>query len=311
MKNSSGGPLVRPRQFSSRPRAALIWTGFLRDSCSSSLNLERLARVADSCRSAFSGSCDVFIHTWSRLDKAGEYGERLKFGRCMSECVRKRARANESSLPCVSALVERVQPSAVAIEQQELANSSSEPGEPLAWSQYLAGLPGEASRVNVRNFAMNAASMAGGVRLMLDHAAAMRLGDYAAAIRMRADYGGLTDSQFLDQFLVSPAQWKSVRKRAEWNHQQELYMCDHPRLKRIDVCFWSAPAAPLAQAVIATKEELHGDRLLACRDYLNRSLRVPVFTESILMCGMRAAHVGPATTAARPALQPAVALAAR
>ena len=50
----------------------------------------------------------------------------------------------------------------------------------------------------VKNFAMNTASMAGGVRLMLQHSRHMRV-EYAAAVRMRADYGGLNTGGFRDQ----------------------------------------------------------------------------------------------------------------
>ena len=305
---------------SATPRAALIWTGYLRESCSNHVTFDRLTEQADFCRHAFDGACDVFIHTWSRLDKPKQYGERLKFRQCMNDCWMQRFAANTSTWPCMARIVERVNPTAVAIEEQDLQTTSYASAEdengtstlPDEWRHYLPMIPEETSLMAVKNFAMNTASMAGGVRLMLQHSRHMRV-EYAAAVRMRADYGGLNTGGFRDQFMTTLAQWKSFRHKVRHhnNHLQsygdastvrangELCMCDRPRMKRMDFCFWSAPAAPLVGAVLAMEEELIGPNLIKCREYLNHTLKLPVwFSESVVLCAMRSAGVGPATTGA-------------
>lgn len=77
----SAPPPPLPFTIRKHPRAALILTGFLRDSCASNTTLSALVGQVEMCRTAFDGACDVFIHTWSRLDKDGDtYGTHLKFG---------------------------------------------------------------------------------------------------------------------------------------------------------------------------------------------------------------------------------------
>ena len=50
--------------------------------------MERLVRQAELCRRTFAGACDVFLHTWSRLDKAPDFGSRAQFGsRCHGLCL--------------------------------------------------------------------------------------------------------------------------------------------------------------------------------------------------------------------------------
>ena len=61
---------------------------------------------------------------------------------------------------------------------------------------------------------------------MQQHAHALRI-SYSAAIRMRGDYGGLVrgKTDFADQFLRTPGQWRFVRRRADGRHDyDELYM---------------------------------------------------------------------------------------
>ena len=321
------------------PRAALIWTGLLRASCGSDAGIERLVRQAELCRRTFGGACDIFIHTWSRLDKAADFGSRAQFGgrchglcqlcqrcepgrSCPGECWSPRPNANASSWPCVGELTRRVSPAAVVVEAQP--QRSALPAPPPAWSHFLSYLGEDASANLVANFAMNSASIASGVRLMLRHAASMRI-SYDVAIRMRADFGGLASPDLTSQFLDTVQRWERVREVASrvraadlQSHDASpppsaagLVMCDRPRTKRIDFCFWSAPPAPLVRTVLALEAELQA-LVPECQAYLNGTLRQEmrsIFQESIMLCAMGAAGVsgisGSLQTPVRPRPNPA------
>eukprot|EP00966_Prymnesium_polylepis_P244501 5655128-Prymnesium_polylepis.1 len=51
-------------------RAALIFSGHLRATCSKNNALQKgMALQVARCRRVFRGRCDVFLHTWSMLEK--------------------------------------------------------------------------------------------------------------------------------------------------------------------------------------------------------------------------------------------------
>ena len=183
-------------------RAALIFSGHLRGvTCEQSgaraAAIEKgMGLQAARCRQAFGGRCDVFLHTWSRLEKpatdssigrAGSNGQQALW-----PSVRHRlSLASVSSLSCVGDVARALSPSAVAVEEQVLGHHRAE-----RWGAF-----GE----NLHNFRMNAAGMAGGLALMERHAEAMNV-TYSAAVRIRADLG---------DFEHSPAkQVSSVARRS-------------------------------------------------------------------------------------------------
>ena len=81
-------------------------------------------------------------------------------GTCMKDCWAQRFHANASSWPCVTELVSRVSPSAVTVAEQA-SEGHADVEEAHEWAQFIPGLGAAASSSNVRNFAMNSASMMG------------------------------------------------------------------------------------------------------------------------------------------------------
>lgn len=240
------------------------------------------------CRAAFNGVCDVFLHTWSNLDKAAAFGERTQFrGRqCLKDCHLQRKLANRSAWPCVTELDQRLSLTAVRVERQTL----HEAAWPQLWRTYFQGNP--ASAASVMSFAMNSASMQAGTRLMTSHSSSMHV-RYAAALRMRSDFAVLQGDWAL-QFPTN-ATWDRVRRRANdpeaGSRQPELACCDHQRGKRYDFCFWSAPVKPLVRVVEHLDSLLGRDAssktLLDCRTHLNRSRGAAVWmTEGFLLCAV-------------------------
>ena len=138
---------------------------------------------------------------------------------------------------------------------------------------------------------------------------------YAAAIRMRADVGSENidlRGGFREQFLNN-ATWPIVGHIAglsavpsehfagKHSRRREVVSCDFPRLKRIDFCALSVPAAPLLDTLSALTRLLSGNGEVEqrCHDFLNSSLHeVPtfcgrvrrdqhIFSESVLFCAMQ------------------------
>ena len=86
---------------------------------------------------------------------------------------------------------------------------------------------------------------------------------------------------------------------------RELVNCQTPRMKRLDFCFWSAPATPLLDVLQELREELSGDaaREERCRAYLNGTAfrtvsggrvtltAADIYSEHVLLCAMHAARV--------------------
>ena len=244
-----------------------------------------MADQATQCRAAFQGRCDVYLHTWDALEKAQEYGHRgtLHGNRCLKSCKSQRSLSNRSSWPCVAQLRSIISPVSVAVERQE--HERREEDARAFGAETL------------KNFRMNTASMLSGVRLMTRYAKTMGR-EYAAAVRMRADYGGMRRSEFREQFLTSDG-WMRIRQRADdaclrraKRTANRLELCDKPRSRRVDFCFWSSPVGPLIRAVEALEDELSGNATseARCQSYLN-ALRVAVFSENILFCAMHRAGV--------------------
>ena len=305
--------------FSPSLRVALILTGHLRDTCDrrgSGKGLATLAAHADMCRSAFA-RCDIFLHTWDRLEKPPPptLNTTRRCSAKSSHKCRKNPRLfdtpHRSSWPCVQNVTALLDPVAVTVERQDraLGHASDE----RRWTMHET----------LQGFRMNSASMIGGAELVRRHAAAMGH-QYAAAVRMRADVGATNidlRSDFRPQFL-SNRSWRSVRVHAmlaaanghtndhdDGSHgsaPRMLMNCQRPRMKRMDFCFWSAPAAPLLDVMGALRVELSGDesREQACRAYLNHNFTTSymcqyglgtmfhsLFSEHILFCAMHAARV--------------------
>lgn len=240
------------------------------------------------CRVAFDGACDIFLHTWSKLDKTAAFGERTKFRsrQCLKDCHLQRMLANRSAWPCVTQLDERLGLTAVRVERQTL----HEAAWPQLWRTYFVGNPTSAEAV--MSFAMSSASMQAGTHLMTTHSSSMHI-RYAAAVRMRSDFA-IMQGDWALQFPTR-ATWGKVLRRA--NHpnaasqRPELTCCDHERGKRYDFCFWSAPVQPLVRVVERLDSLLGRDAssktLLDCREHLNRSRGATVWmTESFLLCAV-------------------------
>ena len=119
-------------------RAALLLTGHLRSTCDGDgqPGLHVVAQHVAACHSAFE-HCDVFLHTWDRLDKAPAYRPQpddpagpLKpkaawFRKCGFTCRFNARAAQTSSWPCVANLTGAIASSggfaAVTVERQDRA----------------------------------------------------------------------------------------------------------------------------------------------------------------------------------------------
>ena len=301
----SPGPRLRPVT----PRVALIFSGFLRYTCRQGGTMDRLAEQVSWCREAFSGHCDVFLHTWSTIQKEGGFwvhghnhsewnislGRRLATSQPMGI-------PPPSSWSCVQALNDLLSPSSVAVEVQR-PPSADELARAKPW-----GWGGE----NLLNMRMQVSSIMGGLRLAQQHAMAARV-EYSAAVRMRADLGDQRISRkFRDMFLDSHG-WKIVSRRAllhargllDSNRSAELVTCNRPRLKtvhaarvdaahaslwaaclhvcmssrvrggrQVDFCQWSVPPDPLRRTIEVMSGEAFNRVVYGgegCAAYLNRS----------------------------------------
>ena len=280
-------------------RAALVFTGHLRGTCDRELDagLRAIQAQAINCRAVFS-SCDVFLHTWDRLEKPVD--QLIIARRCGPSCRRASRLANVSSWPCVGRVVAALEPvAAVTVERQD-----RRPGHAADERRWT-------STETLRSFRMNGASMSGGAALVARHAATMNH-SYVAAVRMRADLGSATVDgrpNWRDQMLNNRS-WRTVRRYATHYDtpaanrvHRQVMTCDTPRVKRMDFCSWSVPATPLLDTLHALSVELAGDAATeaACHAYLNRSFTAPfacgaglggvVHSESVLFCAMRRAGV--------------------
>ena len=63
-----------------RPRAALIFSGHLRSTCTDANGTAGIRLQASLCRAAFDGRCDIYLHTWTSLEK--------HFNRSSERCFR-------------------------------------------------------------------------------------------------------------------------------------------------------------------------------------------------------------------------------
>ena len=206
-------------------RAALVFTGFLRGSCS---NLQALVAQSRMCREAFDKRCDVFLHTWSTIHKDSTF---KVHGSNMTDLLLKQlARSSVSStIPsswaCVATIARELAPAAVTVEEQAL------PSLEMA----AAAQPWGAVRENLFNFRWQVASIHGGIELMSRHAAATQT-DYHAVVRMRADVGERALPS--RETFPTPASYATVRRRADLyvrgrlgHKAREVVTCGHPRFK--------------------------------------------------------------------------------
>ena len=197
-------------------RAALIFTGHLRDTCDAEGGLAHAAYHVLECQARFA-ACDVFMHTWDTLDKAPSYAleNRSSTGNRIS------------SWACAHKLRDALNLSSIAIESQPP----------------IAPRSGTWENQSLASMRMNVASMAGGVALMRQRAE-MTGQSYAAAVRIRADVGSRKmqgRSDFRQQFLDATG-WAHVRHRAQLASMGELsdpeahalVICQRPYEKRVE-----------------------------------------------------------------------------
>lgn len=263
-------------------RAALVLTGHLRDTCDTTGAFHTLARQVQLCRAHF--DCDVFLHTWSVLDRSTDVvrpGGTSRGDRAIA------SRHLRSSWPCVHNLSIALNLTAAQVETQ-----LPEADQPL--SHVYAAYP---RWMNAWAMSMNAATMAGGMALARRHAAAMGI-TYSAAVRMRADVGShhMKPAHFQEQFL-SRVGWTNVARRASdltagylsADRATELVTCGRPYLKRVDFCSWSVPPRPLdaTLALLADFAQSFGPDGSACAAFLRERV-LPQFMENTLIC---AAHM--------------------
>ena len=261
--------------YSPQHRAALIFTGHLRDTCDWNQTTSAMEDQAASCRSAFQGRCDIFVHTWDELQKTTR------------EHLNSHGRRSVSAWQCAGQVAKVLRPTAMTVENQAVRayNASPIDNTPFGDSEELP-----------LNFRMNTASMAGGISLMLSHAHTVGL-RYTAAVRMRADLSTPRFQTLMptwegrDLFPTREAWWK-IRTRAEQAangslpqaHAAELVSCRRPRNKRGDWCFWSTPPQPLLRTVLHLNrnfDQVH----VWCEQWL-RQQRLPPFSENLLRCAM-------------------------
>ena len=143
--------------------------------------------------------------------------------------------------------------------------------------------------------------MIAGIKLMTSHAEAFNL-QYLAAVRMRADLSEFANRRDWIKQFPTVQRWASVRRLAVAHaagaaeaRRDEVFACDRPRSKRYDFCLWSVPALPLERALLGLHRLFVArgseQALSACRDYLNRTKRVPLDGEAPLICAIDAARV--------------------
>ena len=249
----------------SETAAALVFTGHLRDTCDRKKDgIIGLLNQTRMCREAFHGRCDVFIYTWSTLEKAAApYNTQ---GRTLL------APSNSSSWACLEAVSRALEPTVVSAVVQP-ARPEVQP------SMQSWGRLGE----SLASFRMNSAAVIGGLDLMRSYASSMRV-NYSAVARMRLDMGSRRWTRFGHVFLA-PMGWANIRSRADEDARgggqpglaREVSTCDVPRVKLTDFCMWSSPPAALLDAF----EELRGGRFdslilggggaAPCDSLLNRS----------------------------------------
>ena len=315
---ATGRPHVTSGATVLAPRAALVFTGFLRDTCHHGLGSPNMTTGVHAlreqlmwCMQAFSGQCDVFIHTWITTQKAAPFrmhGAALNDSSLPGPNLTS-VQANSSvhdialSWKCVEVLQLALSATAVAIEAQAVPSHA----------QMASVRPWGAMRENLLNMRMQVASAIGGLQLMRRHATAMGV-TYHAAVRMRADIGASTWQTSRKGWFLNAAGYRTMRRRADLyakkqlpsTKSDELVLCGHPRYKHTDFCNWSVPPDPL----VRTMEMLTGeafDQVIyggeGCEAYLTnnatdgvgRPMHIPAVSENVLYCAMRAGGVRPSS----------------
>jgi hypothetical protein len=287
------------------PRAALIFSGLLRNACGPGGSPQALMEQAEMCRTAFgSDRCHIFLHTWATAQKVSSYwpnadshhpkghhhnhdasntSEARAPGRALS-LTRPMARP-PSSWPCVGELRKLMPLTAVSVEDQPPPPPSDD-GDHLL-SRELSWGPAKENLLNMR---MQLASMRGGLDLARRHASSVeRHVRYTAVVRMRADIGDnrVGGGRLMQaELFPSRASWQAIRRRADLyvsgkldqRRANELVTCRHPRTKLTDFCQWSVPMGPLVRVVDALSGDefartVFGDgRHESCLSFLNRTI---------------------------------------
>jgi hypothetical protein len=246
-------PVARPL-LPPTPRVALIFSGFLQNTCMRGAGVWAILQQVEWCRTAV-GQCDVFLHTWQTLSKASGFevhGANWTAAIERHVSTSRRPVTPPSSLPCVHELRERANLTDVEVDQQRVPSTE----------ELRAGAPWGVCMENLLNMRAQVASMLGGLGLMALHEASTGR-PYHAVVRMRADIGVLSEASRVCCFPTQYS-WSTLAQRAkavargtlDVARSNEMVTCHHPRNKRTDFCQWSAPPDPLRR----TLEELRGDR---------------------------------------------------
>ena len=112
------------------PRAALLISGHLRDTCDTPVPFDTLLEQISICDSIFEGACDTFIHTWTTLDatvtQPPRYWKQLHI-----EPVKSTMRGTDS-YACTQKVFRAIQnmtngrqPTAVAIKRQNTSQKAT------------------------------------------------------------------------------------------------------------------------------------------------------------------------------------------
>ena len=276
------------------------------------------------CREAFANRCDVFLHSWSTVRKARAFhvhGDGLTNYSKAFAAVNRTGEAptgqdatpdqtqEPPSWPCIEKLSSLLPLTAASIETQ-LPPSPERLAAERPW-----GVFGE----NLINMRKQMASALGCLELMARHTSVSGV-EYHAAVRLRADLG---DRRWAGKagVFIEPAGWRTVRRRADALVQGklsteghiEIVTCGHPRVKHTDFCQWSVPPNPMRRMVETLNGPSFDDVVYGgegCASFLSnasfppaqapsplfpngRTSKIPLFSENVLFCAMRAAGVKP------------------
>ena len=235
-----------------QPRAAFVLSGHLRDTCDGVNGTNAIVKQAIMCHEAFAGRCDVFLHTWSTLEKHVSMLRHSKLchlknasDHCQLDMFRVKQASRASSV-CVDTIARRLAnelPSSTLGVSRTLIEEQPEPLSPaVGW-----GAVGEAVDHNMF-FQVE------GIARVLEMAARERprRGEHRghhAVVRMRADFG-IRKHQARPELWLNPQGWRNVHLRAkaaangmlDERVSTEVLTCGWPHFKRTDMCFWCGHA---------------------------------------------------------------------
>lgn len=230
-----------------QPHAALIFSGHLRETCDTINGTDAIIQQAKMCLHAFAGRCDMFIHTWSSLEKRVSMLRQSKLchlsniSYCKLDALRV-GQANRASSPCVDAITRRLAselPWSAHGVSRTLIEEQPEPLSPVVpW-----GAIGEAVD---HNMFFQVEGIARGLEMAArERPQRGQSSRHHAVVRMRADIG-IKKLQARPELWLTPTGWRNVQLRAkaaaigvlDERVSAEVLTCGWPHFKRTDVCFW-------------------------------------------------------------------------